>query len=47
MTDLKHYGLTHRRRAVDHPLDGFLTGIGLFIVIGLALFHLLALVPAN
>jgi hypothetical protein len=46
MTDLKQYGLTQRRRSADRPLEGALTGIGLFIVIGLALFHLLALVPA-
>ena len=43
--DLKCFGL--RRRAADHTLNGALTGIGWLIVTGLALFYLLALVPAR
>lgn len=45
MHDYKHTG--QRRRGADHPADGFLTGLGTLIVIGLLLFHVLALVPAN
>lgn len=43
MTDYKN--LNQYRRAADHLVDGFLTGLGTLIVIGLLLFYMLALVP--
>jgi len=43
MTNYKN--INQHRRGADHPADGFLTGLGTLIVIGLLLFYVLALVP--